>query len=172
MCRYYFLNGKDIQPFKPGFRMIAGDNTRRSFDVPWSSHQPDPEKSVWKAKGYVTQNILKQVAIGVNCLNYDKPGEPTLQRHYLPEKSYIDANCPNGIRFELMFPSCWVGGDVIDSPNHMDHVAYPDTVMDGNCPDDFPVRLPGLMFESFYNTAEFKDRSGAFVLSNGDTDGK
>ncbi|SPO00740.1 related to glyoxal oxidase precursor [Cephalotrichum gorgonifer] len=168
---YYFLNGEDIQPFKPGFRMIAGDNTRRAFTAPWDSHSPDPEKSVWRAKGYVTQDILKQLAVGVNCLNYAKPGEPTLMRHYLPDKAYIDANCPDGIRFEMMFPSCWVGGDVVDTPNHSDHVAYPDTVMDGTCPEGFPVRLPGLMFESFYDTVQFKDRSGTYVLSNGDVDG-
>ncbi|KAL2106399.1 hypothetical protein VUR80DRAFT_6782 [Thermomyces stellatus] len=149
----YFLNGQNIQPSKPGFRMIAGDNNRRNFTAPWDSHKPDPEISEWKVKGYTTQDILKQLAIGVNCLNSAKQGEPTLMRHHLPDKAYIDANCLDGIRFELMFPSCWVGGDAIDSPNHADHVAYPDTVMDGSCPEDFP------------------DRPGNFVLSNGDTDG-
>lgn len=152
--------------------MIAGDNNRRNFTAPWDSHEPDPEKSVWKERGYTKQNILRQLAIGVNCLNSAKPGEPTLMRHYLPDKAYIDTNCLDGIRFELMFPSCWVGGDVIDTPGHTDHVAYPDTVMDGPCPGDFPVRLPGLMFENYYDTAKFRDRSGNFVLSNGDIDGE
>ncbi|PKS10707.1 hypothetical protein jhhlp_002464 [Lomentospora prolificans] len=171
MLAYYFLNGQDIQPFPPGFRMIAGDNKRRDFTAPWDYTGPDPEKSTWRAKGYVEQDILKQLAIGVNCLNYAKPGEPTLMRHYLPDKAFIDENCPDGIRFELMFPSCWVGDNVLDSANHQDHVAYPDTVMDGPCPSDFPVRLPGLMFESFYNTVEFKSRSGSYVLANDDTQG-
>lgn len=169
---YYFLNGENIQPFPPGFRMIAGDTKRRDFTAPWDYTGPDPEKSTWRSKGYVEQSILKQLAIGVNCLNYAKPGEPTLMRHYLPDKAFIDENCPDGIRFELMFPSCWVGNNVITSANHQDHVAYPDTVMDGPCPADFPVRLPGLMFESFYNTVEFKGRSGSYVLANDDTQGK
>ena len=151
--------------------MIAGNNTRRDFTAPWDSRRPDPEKSTWRAKGYVKQEILQQLAIGVNCLHSGKLGEPTLMRHYLPDKAYIDTNCPDGIRFELMFPSCWTGG-VINTPNHADHVAYPETVMDGPCPEDFPVRLPGLMFESYYNTVEFKDRSGNFVLSNGDLEGE
>ncbi|CAI4210508.1 unnamed protein product [Parascedosporium putredinis] len=155
----------------PGFRMIAGDTKRRDFTAPWDYTGPDPEKSTWRGKGYVEQSILKQLAIGVNCLNYAKPGEPTLMRHYLPDKAFIDENCPDGIRFELMFPSCWVGNNVITSANHQDHVAYPDTVMDGPCPADFPVRLPGLMFESFYNTVEFKGRSGSYVLANDDTQG-
>lgn len=151
--------------------MIAGDNNRRDFTAPWDYTGPDPEKSTWRSQGYVDQSILRQLAIGVNCLNYNKPGEPTLMRHYLPDKAFLDANCPDGIRFELMFPSCWVGNGVLESANHKDHVAYPDTVLDGPCPSGFPVRLPGLMFESFYNTPEFKDRAGTFVISNGDTEG-
>lgn len=150
--------------------MIAGDTFRRNYTA-GDVTQPDPEKSVWSLIGQDTQEYLKQRAIGFNCLNYAIPPEGALYRHFLPDKAYLDANCPDGIRFELQFPACWNGKD-LDTPNHKDHVAYPSLVMQGDCPPDFPVRLPGLFYETIWQNADFKDRNGQFVISNGDVDGK
>lgn len=114
---------------------------------------------------------MAQRAIGFNCLNYGATAEPTLYRHVLPDKAFLDANCKNGVRFEVMFPSCWKGDGHIDSDNHMDHVAFPDLVMGGTCPDSHPHRLPSLLYEVIWNTAAYEGKNGKFVLSNGDTTG-
>ena len=175
--RYYFLNSPpgqagNITSFPNGFRMIAGDSLRRNYSIGGLDFKlPDPEKSLWALLGQTSQVDLTQRAIGFNCLNYDKAPEGSLYRHYLPGKDYLDQFCSNGVRIELMFPSCWNGKD-LDSANHRDHVAYPDLVMEGNCPPDFPIRLPGLFYETIWETDVFRQVPGEFVLSNGDTNGK
>ncbi|KAJ4024395.1 hypothetical protein NW752_002964 [Fusarium irregulare] len=170
MLAYYLLFGDNITAFPPDFRMLSGTNERRTYSFGDPS-KPDPEKSTWQALGQTSQSDLEERALGFNCLNYDKTPEGTLYRHYMPDKAYLDANCKDGIRLEIMFPSCWKGGDAVDSDNHKDHVAFPDLVMTGTCPKDYPVRLPSLMYEVIWNTAAFADRSGRFVFANGDTTG-
>lgn len=150
--------------------MVSGNNNRRSYTLGDPS-QPDPPKSQWASLGQTTQDALAQRAVGFNCLNYAKTPEATLYRHMLPDKSFLDEHCKNGLRFELMFGSCWNGQD-LDSPNHRDHVAFPDLVMNGNCPDTHPIRLPSMLFEVIWNTAAFQGRDGRFVLSNGDVTGE
>ncbi|KAL9111570.1 MAG: hypothetical protein Q9227_004058 [Pyrenula ochraceoflavens] len=165
MLAYYLLNGKDIKAFPSGFQMISGDNTRRNFSL----QTPDPPKSNW-GPADTTQDALAQKAIGFNCLDYSKAPEGSLMRHELPDKAFLDANCPDGLRLELMFPSCWNGKDV-DSPDHKSHVAFPNQVMTGDCPPDYPVRLPSLFYETIFQTNQFKGQSGQFVISNGDPGG-
>lgn len=161
-----------IKAFPPGFRMIAGDSLRRNYSIPGADPSlPDPEKSLWGILGQTKQVDLAQRAIGYNCLNYAKNPEGSLFRHAMPNKAYLDENCANGLRLELMFPSCWNGND-LDSKNHKDHVAYSDLVINGNCPEGFPVRLPGLFYETIWETDAFKGQPGQFVISNGDVDGK
>ncbi|EEU44838.1 uncharacterized protein NECHADRAFT_3481, partial [Fusarium vanettenii 77-13-4] len=170
MLAYYLLYGDNVTAFPPGFRMLSGTNTRRTYTAGDPS-KPDPEKSTWQALGETDQDTLAQRALGFNCLNYARDPEGTLYRHYMPDKQYLDANCKDGLRLEIMFPSCWKGGDALDSANHKDHVAFPDLVMTGTCPDDYPVRVPSLMYEVIWNTNAFADRPGRFVLANGDTTG-
>ncbi len=162
---------KKITAFPNDFRMIAGDSTRRNYSVDGLSPLlPDPPKSDWAALGQTNQHDLAQRAIGFNCLHYGQDNEATLFRHYLPDKAFLDLNCKDGVRFELSFPSCWNGKD-ISSPDHKSHVAYPDTVLNGNCPEGFDVKLPGLMFETIWATNAFVGVLGEFVLSNGDVSG-
>lgn len=149
--------------------MISGDTTRRTYTA-GNPSLPDPPKSLWANLGQTKQSILAQRAVGFNCLNYAKAPEGTLYRHYMPDQAYLDANCAQGIRVEIMFPSCWDGKN-LDSKNHRDHVAFPDLVMTGDCPSTHPVRLPSLMYEVIHDTHAFKGRQGRFVFSNGDTTG-
>ncbi|KAI8158274.1 hypothetical protein K4K49_004866 [Colletotrichum sp. SAR 10_70] len=169
MLAYYLLNGKNIKAFPPGFRMVAGDTDRRNYTAGDPS-QPDPQKSEWAALGQTKQSVLEQRAVGFNCLNYARAPEGTLYRHFLPDKAYLDANCANGVRFEMMFPSCWNGKD-LDSTDHKSHMAYPDLVIDGTCPEGFETSTPNLLYETIWNTYAFKDRAGRFVIANGDTQG-
>ncbi|KAB5563100.1 hypothetical protein GE09DRAFT_1056820 [Coniochaeta sp. 2T2.1] len=174
MLAYYLLNanpGETIKAFPPGFQMISGTSTRRTYDIAGADFRADdPEKSFWAQLNQTSQYDLAQRALGFNCMNYNKHPEGTLYRHYIPDKDYLDANCADGLRMEIMFPSCWNGKD-LDSPDHKSHVAFPDLVMTGNCPEDFPVRLPGLLYETIWATNAFAGKPGKFVLSNGDEQG-
>lgn len=150
--------------------MIAGDAMRRNYSV-GNFEEPDPGKSEWAALNQTSQVDLAQRALGFNCLDYSKAPEGSLYRHFLPSKDYIDANCPDGIRAELMFPSCWDGVN-LDSDDHQSHVAYPDLVINGDCPDSHPVRLPGLFYETIWDMGSYSDRTGLFAFANGDPLGK
>ncbi|QDS68580.1 hypothetical protein FKW77_000587 [Venturia effusa] len=166
---YFFRSGfdnKPVTPFPPGFRMIAGNSKLRDF--PWPV--PDPETSFWNETDF-DQRALRQKALGFNCLHYDNPpNEDTLFRHFLPEKEFLENTCYSGIRIEVAFPSCWNGKDV-DSPDHKSHVAYPNFVQSGNCPEEYPIRLPTLLYEIIFDTQINKGKAGKYVFSNGDTTG-
>ncbi|KAI5287429.1 hypothetical protein KEM52_001586 [Ascosphaera acerosa] len=165
MLAYYLQYGKDVKAFPKGFRMLAGDQNQRNFTLPF----PDPPKSMWKGDE-ITEQALMQKAIGFNCLNYAKDPEPSLYRHTLPSKDFMDQNCADGLRLEIAFPSCWNGKD-LDSPNHRDHLRYPSLVNDGVCPKGFETRLVSLFYETIWNTAAYKGVDGRFVLSYGDPTG-
>ncbi|KAK3491444.1 hypothetical protein B0T13DRAFT_74989 [Neurospora crassa] len=177
MLSYYFLYtdaanpDSGIKAFPPGFRMIAGDTNRRNYTITGTNvKDADPQKSEWASLGQTSQLDLAQRATGFNCLNYGKQPEGTLYRHYMPDKDYLDANCADGIRAEIMFPSCWNGKD-LDSDNHRDHLAYPDLVMNGNCPKGFETKVPSLMYETIWATQNFIGQPGQFVFANGDVQG-
>jgi len=168
--RYYLLlpavDRADIKAFPAGFQMLAGDTDLRDFT--WAV--PEPEKSLWTG-AEASQPALRQKALGFNCLHYyQNSNEPTLARHFLPDKEFLDKYCSNGLRLEVVFPSCWNGKDV-DSPDHKSHMAYSSLVLDGTCPPGFPVRLPTLLYETIWDTQSFAGMEGEFVLSNGDTTG-
>ncbi|KAJ5223391.1 hypothetical protein N7468_007933 [Penicillium chermesinum] len=165
MLAYYLLYGENVTAFPNGFRMVAGDPFQRNFTWPI----PDPPKSSWTG-AQISQAALRQKAVGFNCLNYAAPPEGSLQRHFLPNKAYLDEHCTDGIRMELMFPSCWNGKDV-DSEDHKSHVAYPDLVMTGTCPEGYETQLVSLFYETIWDTYAFKDADGYFALSNGDPTG-
>jgi hypothetical protein len=152
--------------------MISGDTFRRNYTVgDTDGSQPDPPQSEWAGLNQTSQYDLSQRALGFNCLDYSKTPEASLYRHFLPDKSYLDANCPDGVRLELVFPSCWNGND-LDSSDHQSHMAFPDLVQDGNCPDSHPTRIITLFYETIWNTAAFDGVDGTFVLANGDPTGK
>ncbi|RDL38745.1 uncharacterized protein BP5553_03085 [Venustampulla echinocandica] len=172
MLAYYLLftnaGEKTVTAFPPGFEMISGDTNQRNYSYP----VPDAvEKSRWASTApYNTQAFLRQAALGFNCLNYQKAPEPSLYRHFLPDKAYLDANCADGVRFELMFPSCWDGKNNAPS-DKQSHVAFPDQVMTGECPKGFKTRLPSLFYETIWDTHAFSGQDGQFVISNGDPTG-
>jgi hypothetical protein len=65
--------------------------------------------------------------------------------------------CKLGIMANHRFPTCWDGKNV-DSPNHQDHVAYPESgtfESGGPCPATHPVRIPQLMLETVWDTSSF-----------------
>ena len=145
--------------------MLAGNTFNRNSTLP----DPDPNPNgPWPKE---SQEQLAQRAIGFNCLHY-KAGnnEPTLMRHKMPDKAFLDSTCTDGIRLELQFPSCW-NGQLDGGPTHNSHVAYPDGVSVGNCPQGYDRRLITLFFETIVATDQFEGKAGQFVLSNGDPTG-
>jgi hypothetical protein len=88
--------------------------------------------------------------------------------------------CKAGIMVNIRFPTCWDGQN-LDSPNHRDHVAYPQGgtfEAQAPCPESHPVRLPQLMYETIWNTAPYnakedwpEDGNQPFVWSSGDGTG-
>ncbi|RMZ79240.1 hypothetical protein DV737_g3493, partial [Chaetothyriales sp. CBS 132003] len=168
---YYFTErpdvGDQIHPFPQNFRMMTGNTFKRTNIGPI----PDPDMSVWGPSDE-TQASLMEKSIGFNCLNYSPGSQPegSLEHHHLRSKTFLDAQCLDGVRAEIQFPSCWNGKD-LDSPDHMAHIQYPSRLREGPCPANFSTRLPTLFFETIYQTDLFSGISGQFVFSNGDPTG-
>lgn len=146
--------------------MLSGDTAKRTWQGPW----PVPEESLWGRED-MTQLALQEKAMGFNCMNYE-PGknEPSFAYPWLRNKEFLDNNCINGVRAEIIFPSCW-DGENLDSDDHKSHVKFPTLIQDGICPDTHPVYLPILFYETIWNTQAFKQYPGQFVFSNGDPTG-
>jgi len=161
MLAYYLLIGDNLEAFPEGFQMLAGDTRLRNFTGP----VPDPPTSSWTADD-MTQLSLGQKAIGMNCMNYGRAPEGSRYRHFLPDKEYMDENCADGIRAEIMFPSCGNGDATAD--DHKSHMAYPNMVDGGECPEGYNKRYPTLFYETIWNTNKFKGMPGQFTFSNGD----
>jgi hypothetical protein len=103
-------------------------------------------------------------AVSFACLGVDGPETNEMPPH----------NCPNGLRAQLNFPSCW-DGENLDSPDHKSHVVYPSRKDSGHCPESHPHRFISLFYEVLFNVNEFKDMwwgdRQPFVFSNGDPTG-
>ncbi|BGP13573.1 hypothetical protein JCM10213_008710 [Rhodosporidiobolus nylandii] len=135
-----------VMAFPDGLRMLNGDPFRRSYDP----------------------SDLQQQAIGWNCLG---SGVAQTRQPQLP--AY---NCPNGLRGEIRFPSCWDGQNV-DSSDHFSHMAFSDGET-GPCPASHPVRIVTLFYEIMWSVDpwnKYRDQAmnttQPFVLAMGDSTG-
>ncbi|KAF2658680.1 WSC domain-containing protein, partial [Lophiostoma macrostomum CBS 122681] len=131
-----------FKAFPEGFRMLAGETTKRSF----------------------TRN-REALAISFACLGAGQPETNSMPNY----------RCPNGLRAQVFFPSCWNGRD-LDSPDHRSHMSYPvGRPNEGECPSDFPVHLISIFYEVYYDTPQFDSEwdgdNHPFVFSNGDPTG-
>ncbi|ORY87960.1 hypothetical protein BCR37DRAFT_390463 [Protomyces lactucae-debilis] len=140
----YGYNGEKLYAFPDGFKMLAGRPSMRSYDG-------TPEAQ----------------AISYRCLDY--PNNSPLET-----KGFPNQNCPNGLRQQIFFPSCWDGVNT-DSPDHKSHMAYPSQVDSGTCPSSHPYRTVSLFYEIIWWTGPYWNQiaagTGEFVLSNGDATG-
>jgi hypothetical protein len=87
--------------FPPGFRIIAGNAGKRNAFIP----PPDIPQSLW-GLNKKTPKALAEKAIRFNCLNYSGSAKGSLTYYLLPNKAFINSNCADGLRLELMFPLC------------------------------------------------------------------
>lgn len=110
-------------------------------------------------------------AIGWNCLGGVDPTSGQTRNPWLPV-----VNCPNGLRGEIRFPSCWDGINT-DSADHISHMSYGGGES-GPCPATHPVRIVTLFYEVMWSVDPLNTiRSLAlnptqpFVLAMGDPTG-
>ncbi|KAK5079474.1 hypothetical protein LTR70_009375 [Exophiala xenobiotica] len=160
--------GGDVEysVFPKGLKMLSGDSSKRNWTSPW----PVPAQSLWGPED-TTQEALQEKAMGFNCMNYESgKNEPSFAYPWLRNKDYLDAHCTEGVRAEIIFPSCWDGKN-LDSDDHKSHTAFPTLIQDGVCPETHPIYLPILFYETIWQTNAFKDLPGRFVLANGDPTG-
>ena len=143
--------GKDgkVQAFPDGLRMLSGSPMRRSFN-----------------------NDADSKSVSFVCLDYagGHQGDPEWDQR----NSFFNHNCPNGMRAQIFFRSCWDGVN-LDSPDHISHMAWPSGGVDGGeCPASHPVRLVSLFYEFIYRVQDFPYNNGTdptWVFSYGDTTG-
>lgn len=140
---YYLMRGNvAITAFPRGLQLLAGNASRRAAG---------PTKQNDNTVSYV-------------CLNY-KDGSS--QTRLMPK-----GPCPQGLRTQVVLPSCWNGKDLI-SADHS-HVVYPlgDNADNGDCPNTHKIRLATLFYEFVWGV-EDQDNTGnsTWVLSNGDAIG-
>jgi hypothetical protein len=106
-------------------------------------------------------------AVSFVCLDYNG------QSSY--HSGLPDRVCPNGMRAQVFFPSCWDGKN-LDSADHKSHMAYPTKYSydNGPCPATHPVHMISIFFEVIYSTAGFDWWNGTtqpFVFAQGDPTG-
>jgi len=134
-----------LHAFPAGFRMVAGDPTLRNYS-----------------------DTLEQRAVSHVCLDYSGSGAQG-QFNNLPAH-----NCPDGVRTQVFFPSCWDGVN-LDSVDHKSHVAYLSNMDSGTCPETHPVQLVSIFFENIWDTNPWAGlwwgNQQPFVISTGDPTG-
>lgn len=103
-------------------------------------------------------------AVNYKCLNYK--GTPT------DHKGFPNQDCPDGVRAEITFPSCWDGKN-LDSEDHKSHMAYPTVTFEaGACPETHPVHLVTVKMEVIFETFNYQvNGNNPFVWSTGDPTG-
>ncbi|EMC98661.1 hypothetical protein BAUCODRAFT_377209 [Baudoinia panamericana UAMH 10762] len=137
----------EVKAFPAGLRMVAGDPFQRN---------------------YTDQQAAPGNAVSFVCLNYN--GVST-QYNDMP-----NINCPDGLRAQVYFPSCWDGVN-LDSPDHKSHMAYPIGNYDnGYCPPSHPTHLISIFYEVIYQTGNFahmwwNSSQHPFVFAMGDRTG-
>lgn len=117
------IDGSLIKPPPKGLRMIAGDMKAK-------------DNSVYNNTGFTCH------------------AGPNSKRTSWPRNMEIPSgkNCEPGddLMFSIGFPQCWDGKN-LDSPNHKDHMAYPNNL---SCPATHPVAIPAITVNVHYTINE------------------
>ncbi|KAK4038600.1 hypothetical protein C8A01DRAFT_47800 [Parachaetomium inaequale] len=139
-----------VTAFKPGFRMLIGQQ----------SYRTRAEASHFRQLTYTClQNAMTRTGETL-----DMPTKP----------------CPAGIMANVRFPTCWDGVnlDSPDHTSHVAYPSSGTFENNGPCPASHPVKIPQVFFEVIWDTARFnskelwpEDGSQPFVWSQGDRTG-
>jgi hypothetical protein len=112
--RYHSSDKTNVTAFPDGLKMLIGNPYARFLDHLFRFRFPDPPRpspsplNSYK-RSYNGASDADQ-AIGWNCLGGTPGANGDTRQAYLPPN-----NCPNGLRAELRFPSCWNGKDLDSS---------------------------------------------------------
>ena len=87
-------------------------------------------KREWERGNRSTQAALNEEAVGWLCRGTDI-------RSLNTAGGFPSIKCPQGLRADLHFQSCWDGMN-LDSPDHQSHVAYLSDLDNGKCPEYGP----------------------------------
>jgi hypothetical protein len=143
-------NATNAIPFPPGFRMVSGDASARSYDNITLTY------SKTGAGGRPLADRLNWA-----CLSTTPSAEtPGLN----------STDCYAGLRAQVHFQSCWNGIDLYKSDNS--HVAYMSQIDNGDCPPTHPYQLVHIFLETSYSVNSIpKVPGGRFIVSTGDPTG-
>ncbi|EOO01129.1 hypothetical protein UCRPA7_3317 [Phaeoacremonium minimum UCRPA7] len=139
-----------VTAFKPGFRMLVGNNNARDRD--------DSRK--WRQLSYT-------------CMENQASRTPE-------STEFPQGPCKLGIMANHRFPTCWDGKnlDSPSHQDHVAYPETGTFESGGPCPASHPVKIPQLMLETVWDTSAFNnknewptDGSQPFVWSSGDKSG-
>lgn len=151
--------------------MLAGDTNRRSYNA---SSFADQAIS-YVCLGQFLQKLLMQQTILLVLkwiTNADYNNDHTGDPDWAQRNNFFDHSCPDGMRAQIYFPSCWDGVN-LDSPDHTSHMSYQiQNYNSGDCPDSHPVQLVSIFYEMLVSVDQFPYwGTGSWVLANGDPTG-
>ncbi|OBZ65507.1 putative fungistatic metabolite [Grifola frondosa] len=140
---------EQLYAFPAGLRMLAGDTNERTYN----------------ASSFADQ------AISYVCLDYNN--DHTNDPDWAERPDFFDHTCPDGLRAQIFFPSCWDGVN-LDSADHKSHMSYPiQNYNSGSCPDSHPKHLVSIFYEMLVSVDQYSYwGNGSWVFANGDTTGR
>ena len=145
-----YVGGDDdvanIKPFPPGFRMISGEPSARSYDT-----------------SAMTNNGNRPITERVSFSCHDEQSISMT-----PDMNHTQ--CRGGMKVQVHFQSCWDGRVLYKEDNS--HVAYMSGIDNGVCPATHPVQLMHISLEVAYAVHSVEQDGGQFVFALGDTTGK
>ncbi|KFY47208.1 hypothetical protein V495_02060 [Pseudogymnoascus sp. VKM F-4514 (FW-929)] len=142
--------GTKASPFPKGIKFLSGNNNARSYDA---------NTMTYGNATYPNVPVANRVTFA--CIDYNNPK---------PQANYMsDANCPDGMRAQIDFQSCWDGVNLYNADQS--HVAYLSQIDNGICPPTHPILLPNVFIEVLYSTGDINQDGGKFVFANGDETG-
>lgn len=179
-------NASNIVPFPKGFQMLSGNPNWRSYKnttftfggqagVIYTGGHCRTGDGTCYGGTFVNRTGTRSDPAGPSFT-----GRPVADRVSFaclggsgenPERPYMARfDCPNGLRAQIHFPSCWNGRDLYKSDQS--HVAHPSQIDNGVCPPTHPLSLPNLFYEVLYGVGSIDTSDGGrFVFAHGDPTG-
>lgn len=175
--------GAPIKAFPPGLRVSSLLLEAKTYSD-MVSFRCSPEtrtggRSMHRAMRIRLSRSSARVCLSIHTpqctaltLRVDFSGAHDSDPDWAERPNFFDHSCPDGMRAQVFFPSCWDGVN-LDSLDHKSHMSYPiQNFNGGDCPDSHPVQLVSLFYEMLVPVDRF-DYTGpaTWVLANGDTTG-
>lgn len=140
-----------LQPFPDGLRMVNGNGTATSLQEDIENFGSPVVN--WKCGWYGTATLTGG-------------GSATTFQETPP---HCDASQYSHLEMHIRWPFCW-DGVRLDSPNHQDHVVFPEAgqgyFVPGTCPASHPVTLPRITYRIHFATSTVSGSTSDILLSS------